>query len=71
MMRLYLSVTEAAARQGLTREGFYHRLRHYPLPPDAMIGKTKGWLPETIDAFSATIPGRGPAPREPHSTTKE
>ena len=70
-MQVYLSATEAAVRQGLTREGFYHRLRRYPLSPDAMIGKNKGWLPETIDAYSATIPGPGPAPRESDSTTKE
>lgn len=30
------------------------------LPPhDAEIGDRKGWLPETIDAWKATRPGRG------------
>ena len=62
-MHRYLSITEAAVRQGLTREGFYHRLRHYPLPPDAMIGSTRGWLPENIDAYAATIPAPGPTPQ--------
>lgn len=70
-MQVYLSATEAAVRQGLTREGFYHRLRRYPLPPDAMIGKTKGWLPETIDAHAATIPPPGPPAHETRTPNPE
>ena len=32
----------------------------YRLPePDAMIGTTRGWLPETIDRWNAQRPGRG------------
>ena len=27
--------------------------------PDALIGTTKGWLPETIDRWNAQRPGRG------------
>ena len=27
--------------------------------PDAMIGRTRGWLPETIDGWNAKRPGRG------------
>jgi hypothetical protein len=35
-------------------------LGRYKLPePDAMIGTVKGWLPETIDQWQATRPGRG------------
>ncbi|MDU5850926.1 MAG: hypothetical protein E6Z42_08230 [Bifidobacterium bifidum] len=29
------------------------------LGPDAMIGRTRGWLPETIDGWNAKRPGRG------------
>lgn len=51
----YLSVTEVADRAGLSRNTikFYSQ---YPgrLPePDAMVGRVKGWLPETIDAWMA------------------
>ena len=62
-MRVFLSVAEAAKRQGITRDGFYVRLRRHPLAPDAMIGSTRGWLPETIDDYAATIPAPGPAPQ--------
>lgn len=62
-MHVFLSVAEAAARQGITRDGFYARLRSHPLPPDAMIGSTRGWLPENIDAYAATIPAPGPTPQ--------
>ena len=32
----------------------------YALPaPDVMIGRTRGWLPETIDQWNASRPGRG------------
>lgn len=55
-MHVFLSATEAAERVGITRVSLYKR----GLPePEAMIGQHKGWLPETIDAWEATIPGRG------------
>lgn len=32
----------------------------YKLPqPDATIGRTRGWKPETIDKWNASRPGRG------------
>lgn len=63
-MHIYLSLTEAAVRLGLTKDGVIRRLRTYPLEPDAMIGSTRGWLPETLDAWDKTIPARGvPAAR--------
>ena len=32
----------------------------YDLPePDVRIGRTRGWLPETIDRWNARRPGRG------------
>jgi predicted DNA-binding transcriptional regulator AlpA len=54
----YLSTTELAERIGVGRSS----LGNYRLPePDAMIGATRGWLPETIDAWNASRPGRGRA----------
>ena len=55
-MICYLSSSEVAARIGVTPGA----LKHYKLPePDALIGRTRGWLPETIDAWNASRPGRG------------
>ena len=52
----YLSLTEVAERLGVARG----TLGRYRLPePDAMIGTTRGWLPETIDAWNASRPGSG------------
>lgn len=32
----------------------------YKLPqPDATIGRTRGWLPDTIDQWNTQRPGRG------------
>lgn len=28
-------------------------------PPDALIGKHRGWLPETIESWRAGRPGKG------------
>ena len=59
-MTTYLSRTEVAARIGVK----VPTLARYNLPaPDAVIGTTgrgtKGWLPETIDAWDAARPGSG------------
>lgn len=44
----YLSNQEVADRLGITR----NTLANYKLPePDALIGKYRGWLPATIDAW--------------------
>ncbi|OZG51761.1 hypothetical protein PSRA_0841 [Pseudoscardovia radai] len=52
----FLSYTEFAERIGV-RTG---ALGNYRLPePDAYIGRTRGWRPETIDAWNASRPGRG------------
>ena len=41
---------------GITSGG----LLNLKLPePDATIGRTRGWLPETIDEWNAQRPGRG------------
>ena len=56
MTTRYLSLTEVAARLGITTGA----LAWYKLPaPDALIGRTRGWLPETIDEWNAARPGRG------------
>ena len=56
MTEHYLGVTEVAARLGIVKSA----VSAYKLPePDAMIGKTRGWRPETIDRWNANRPGRG------------
>lgn len=52
----YLSFTQLAERIGVKTGA----LGHYKLPqPDALIGRTRGWLPDTIDQWNANRPGRG------------
>ena len=54
--RHYLGVTDIAQRLGIAKQA----VSAYRLPePDVMIGRTRGWLPETIDAWNAARPGRG------------
>lgn len=51
-----LGIKQVAERLGITSGG----LLNLKLPePDAMIGRTRGWLPETIDGWNAKRPGRG------------
>lgn len=49
----YLSVTEFAERAGLSRNTVkaYSQIPGRIPEPDAMIGRVKGWLPETVDAW--------------------
>lgn len=55
-MIVYLSVGDVAERIGVTPAA----IARYKMPePDALIGKTRGWLPETIDTWNASRPGRG------------
>lgn len=55
-MIAYLSRKEVAERIGVQQS----TLSRYALPePDAMIGATRGWLPETIDVWNAGRPGPG------------
>jgi predicted DNA-binding transcriptional regulator AlpA len=57
----YLSVTEIAERLGITKPA----LLSLSMPePDALIGRTRGWLPETIDQWNAQRPGHGGRPRK-------
>jgi predicted DNA-binding transcriptional regulator AlpA len=59
----YLSIAEFAARIGISPK----TLKRYHLPePDSLIGRYRGWLPETIDQWQAQRPGSpgrtGPRP---------
>jgi predicted DNA-binding transcriptional regulator AlpA len=52
----FLSRKEVAERLGVKTDS----INGYPLPePDALIGTHRGWLPDTIDQWSAERPGRG------------
>lgn len=54
-MQKYLSVTEVADKTGLsanTVKAYSHVPGRLP-EPDAMIGRVRGWLPETIDTWMA------------------
>lgn len=55
LVQKYLSVTEVADRAGLSPNSIKQYSQHPGrLPePDAMIGRVRGWLPETIDAWLA------------------
>ena len=48
----YLSLKEVGERIGTSNPA----ARGYHLPePDALIGTTRGWLPETIDAWNLSL----------------
>ncbi|MDO3042102.1 helix-turn-helix transcriptional regulator [Mycobacteroides abscessus] len=52
----YFTLAEFAARVGISRD----TLKDYDLPvEDALTGRYRGWLPETIDRWNAKRPGRG------------
>lgn len=52
----YLTRGEFAERIGVKSD----TLKRYNLPkPDAIVGTMRGWLPETIDKWNASRPGRG------------
>lgn len=66
MTAFYLSRTEVAERIGVK----VPTLARYELPePDVIVGstgrRTRGWLPETIDAWNAQRPGSGNWKRTP------
>jgi predicted DNA-binding transcriptional regulator AlpA len=52
-MRRYLSCSEVAVRVGLTVNTVksYSQVPGRMPPPDAVIGRVKGWSEETIDAW--------------------
>lgn len=51
----YLSVTEFAEHAGLSRNTLksYSQIPGRLPEPDAMVGRVKGWLPETVEAWIA------------------
>lgn len=56
----YLSRSDAAARVGLAPETIRaYDKRGYLPAPDAMVGRARGWLPETIDKWAANRLGQG------------
>lgn len=65
MTQHYLSRAEFAERIGVKPA----TMGRYKLPePDVMIGSTRGWSAETVDAWHAARPGRGKR-AEPQDTT--
>lgn len=50
----YLSAGQFAERIGVKRNTLF---RYKLPPPDAMIGKTRGWLEKTIDDWQERRPG--------------
>ena len=66
-MTKYLSVTDVAQRLGISTAA----VSAYKLPqPAATIGRTRGWLPETIDRWNANRPGRGGGGGRPRKKTE-
>lgn len=52
----YMNMTEVAKYLNIS----VGALSTYKLPaPDATLGKSRGWLPETIETWNANRPGRG------------
>lgn len=54
-VRRYLSVSEVADKARLSRNTVksYSQIPGRLPEPDALVGRVKGWLPETIDAWMA------------------
>ena len=64
----YLGVTDVAKRLGISTAA----VSAYKLPePDATIGRTRGWLPDTIDRWNASRPGRGVGGGRPRKNKTE
>ena len=64
----YLSVTDVAKHLGISTAA----VSSYKLPePDARIGRTRGGLPETIDQWNASRPGRGVGGGRPRKNKTE
>ena len=64
----YMGVPDVANRPGISTAA----VSAYKLPqPDALIGRTRGWLPETIDRWNAARPGRGVGGGRPRKHPEE
>lgn len=67
MTERFLSLKEVGERLGVKNPA----AKGYNLPePDALIGATRGWLPETIDRWNAARPGRGVGGGRPAQTSR-
>lgn len=56
----YLSLAEFAERVQLSQNTIKSYYRKGLLPtPDAVLGRSRGWLPETVDIWSRNRRGRG------------
>lgn len=69
MATLYLSMSQVANRLGLSVNTVSSYCQKGMLPePDAYTGEepraVRGWLPETIDAWNASRPGKGGRPKK-------
>ena len=59
-MQRYLSLSEVANLIGVAPDTAKGYLREGRLPPpDAMTGRTRGWLKQTILDWNAARPGQG------------
>ena len=68
MTERFLSLKEVGERLGVKNPA----AKGYNLPePDALIGATRGWLPETIDRWNAARPGRGVGGGRPRKHPEE
>ncbi|GGI12836.1 hypothetical protein GCM10007377_02950 [Galliscardovia ingluviei] len=65
MTQVFLGVKDVSKHIGVTNAAAYK------LPePDALIGNTRGWLPETIDYWRAHMPGQGAGGGRPRKADK-
>lgn len=56
----YLGVAAAAEHLGLSRKTVEGQIERGTFAkPDATIGRVRGWLPATLDAWQAQRPGQG------------
>ena len=68
MTERFLSLKEVGERLGVKNPA----AKGYNLPePAALIGATRGWLPETIDRWNAARPGRGVGGGRPRKHPEE
>lgn len=62
----YLGIKQVSERLGVANAA------SYDLPePDVTIGRTRGWLPGTIDQWNAQRPGRGVGGGRPRKNKTE
>ena len=62
----YLGIKQVSERLGVANAA------SYDLPePYVTIGRTRGWLPETIDQWDAQRPGRGVGGGRPRKNKTE